>query len=241
MPGHDAIVRRVHAALEREPRIALHHHPIRITVAGDAVVLEGDVTGVAAKKLALELAGAVPGIRGVVDRLRVAPTERRGDGAMVDALARSLLGAPELSDCALRVRAKNRLETLHDAGADARGQIELTVEDGVVTLEGTVVSLSHKRLVGVLAWWTPGCRDVINSLVVAPHEEDNDDEVVDALRLVLEMDPLVRAEQVTAGCRDYVVTLEGCVRTEEERRRAEDDAWALFAVDRVVNRIEVRG
>jgi osmotically-inducible protein OsmY len=38
-----------------------------------------------------------------------------------------------------------------------------------------------------------------------------------------------------------VVTLAGCVRTAEERRRAELDAWCLFAVDRVVNRIEVRG
>jgi osmotically-inducible protein OsmY len=37
-----------------------------------------------------------------------------------------------------------------------------------------------------------------------------------------------------------VVTLEGYVRNEEERRRAELDAWALFAVDDVVNRIEVR-
>lgn len=66
-----------------------------------------------------------------------------------------------------------------------------------MTLEGRVVSLSHKRLAGVLAWWVPGCRD-------------------------------------------FVVTLDGLVRTEEERRRAEDDAWCLFAVDDVVNRIEVR-
>jgi len=92
----------------------------------------------------------------------------------------------------------------------------------------------------VLAWWTPGCRDVVNSLDVVPPEEDNDDEVVDALRLVLEMDPLVQAEQITASCRNYVVTLEGYVRTGEERRQAERDAWALFAVDNVVNRIEVR-
>jgi osmotically-inducible protein OsmY len=110
----------------------------------------------------------------------------------------------------------------------------------VVTFEGTVISHSHKRLAGVLAWWTPGCRDVVNSLDVSPPEADGDDEVVDALRLALEMDPLVQADQVTASCRNYVVTLEGCVRTEAERRRAELDAWSLFAVDNVVNRIEVR-
>jgi len=31
-----------------------------------------------------------------------------------------------------------------------------TVEDGVVTLNGRVPSLSHKRLAGALAWWNPG-------------------------------------------------------------------------------------
>ncbi|TAK41472.1 MAG: BON domain-containing protein, partial [Betaproteobacteria bacterium] len=36
-----------------------------------------------------------------------------------------------------------------------------------------------------------------------------------------------------------VVTLEGFVPTENERRRAEFDAWTLFGVDRVVNRLEL--
>jgi hypothetical protein len=42
---------------------------------------------VVAKKLALELAASVNGVRGVVDRLRVAPGERRGDGAVRDSVA----------------------------------------------------------------------------------------------------------------------------------------------------------
>ena len=65
------------------------------------------------------------------------------------------------------------------------------------------------------------------------------DHFVDALKLVLEMDPLVQADQIHVSCRDYVVTLEGVARTEEELRQAEFDAWCIFAVDDVVNRIEV--
>lgn len=64
---------------------------------------------------------------------------------------------------------------------------------------------------------------------------------MDALRLVLEMDPLVQADRFRVRCRNFAVTLEGCVRTEEERRQAELDAWCLFAVDEVINRIEARG
>jgi osmotically-inducible protein OsmY len=241
MPGKDAIIRQVRGALENEHRINLHRHPIKVDVADGAVVLEGEVEGIAAKKLALELAAAANGIRGVVDRLRIAVAERRGDGAIRIALCEYLLREPELLTCTIRAVAKGRGETLRDAGAEGTGAIEVDVDDGVVTLEGSVISLSHKRVAGVLAWWTPGCRDVVNSLAVVPAEEDNDAEVVDALRLVLEIDPLVHSDQITASCRNYVVTLEGCVRTEAERRRAEDDAWALFAVDRVVNRIELVG
>jgi osmotically-inducible protein OsmY len=240
MTTSEAIVRKVQGLLEHEPRVNLHRYPIKIDLADGAVVLEGDVESIAAKKLALELAASVGEIRGVVDRLRVAPSERRGDGAIRDSLCGFLLRDPELRNCTIRVRAKGRVETLRDVRGERAGEIEVAIEDGVITLEGAVISLSHKRIAGVLAWWTPGCRDVVNSLDVVPPEEDNDDEVVDALRLVLETDPLVQADQITASCRNYVVTLEGYVRNEEERRRAELDAWALFAVDDVVNRIEVR-
>ena len=220
MPHQDGVIKQVHRALEYEPRINLHRHPLKIGYADGAVILEGEVEHVAAKKLALELAAAVEGVRGVVDRLHVAPAERKGDGAIRDSLSAFLLREPEFRQCAIRVRTKGRIETLRDVPADAAGEIEVAVGEGVITLEGKVISVSHKRLAGVLAWWTPGCRDVVNSLDVEPPEEDNDGEVVDALRLVLEMDPLVQAGQIRASCRNYVVTLEGCVRTEEERRQA---------------------
>ncbi len=235
----EAIVKQIRAALESEPRVNLHRYPLKVAVVDGAVLLEGEVESVAAKKVALEIAGAAPGIRGVVDRVRIAVKERIGDGAMRDALCEFLLVEPELRNCTIRIRLKGRVETLREAPLERSGDIEVAIDDGVITLEGMVISLSHKRFLGVLAWWTPGCRDVINSLDVVPPEEDNDAEVVDALRLVLEADPLVQSDQVAASCRNYVVTLEGLVRTDEERWQAELDAWALFAVDRVINRIEV--
>lgn len=240
MLDRTAVISRVQGLLEREPRINLHRHPIRIDVVEGAVVLEGDVEDIAAKKLALEYAAGIEGVRGVVDRLHVAVAEPKGDGALRDALCTFLLNQPEFGNCTIRVRSKGRVETLRDAGHTGAGAIEVAVEGGIVTLEGEVISLSHKRIAGVLAWWTPGCRDVVNSLAVTPDEEDNDDEVADALRLVLEMDPLLEPDGIVGRVDGYVVTLEGHVRSEAQRRRAEFDAWALFGVDRVVNRLEVR-
>jgi osmotically-inducible protein OsmY len=236
-----AVVKRIQQALEYEPRINLHRYPLKISVVQGAVVIEGEVADIAAKKLALEAAGAIEGTRGVVDRLRVVPSERRGDGAIRDSFANFVRGATELSNCTIRVATNGGTETLHAAPPDGGGSIDFSVTDGVITLDGSVISLSHKRIAGVLAWWTPGCRDVVNSLDVVPHEEDIDDEVIDAVRLVLEMDPFVQPEQIDVKCSNYVVTLEGHVRTADERRRAELDAWYVFAVDRVINKLALLG
>src|SRR5512134_2545488 len=128
MPNRDAIVRQVQGALEHEPRINLHRFPVRIRLAEGAVVLEGEVESVAAKKLALELAGATGGVRGVVDRLRVVPSERKGDGAIRDLLSSFLLGAPELQSCAIRLDTKGRSEMLRDVRNGLSGQIELAID-----------------------------------------------------------------------------------------------------------------
>jgi osmotically-inducible protein OsmY len=242
MQNGNPILKTLWAAFEREPRINLHRWPVRIDLTEDGVVvLEGDVGSVAAKKLALELAATTPSVRGVVDRLHVAPPEPRGDGAILDALTTLLLDARELKNCTLRVIRKGETLTLQEAGGeDASGDLLVSVKDGVVTLDGWVISLSHKRMAGVLAWWTPGCRDVVNALEVQPPEQDNDDEVSDALSLVLEMDPLIPdPRQIRVHTRNYVVTLEGLVATQAEKDRAEQDAWCLFAVDNVINQLSV--
>jgi osmotically-inducible protein OsmY len=94
-------------------------------------------------------------------------------------------------------------------------------------------------LAGVLAWWVPGSRDVVNGLEEAPPEEDNDDEVTDAVRLVLEKDPFVNADQIRISTQNYVVTLEGLVLNKEVKEMAEFDAWYVFGVDKVVNKLIV--
>jgi osmotically-inducible protein OsmY len=128
---------------------------------------------------------------------------------------------------------------VREAPRAAVGVIEVEVADGLVTLNGRVGSLSHKRLAGVLAWWVPGSQDVVNGLEVIPPMADTDDEVVDAVRLVLEKDPFVNASQIRVRCRDYVVTLEGEIPRLKEKEMAEADAWYVFRVNRVVNNIIV--
>jgi osmotically-inducible protein OsmY len=124
--------------------------------------------------------------------------------------------------------------------SDGRGSIEIEVEDGTVRLDGLVPDLVTKRLAGAMAWWVPGTRDVINGVAVEPPEEDSPDMIAEAIRVILEKDPFVNASQVRAGVRGAAVRLTGLVPTEAERQAAERDAWCTFAVDDVINEIEVR-
>jgi osmotically-inducible protein OsmY len=240
MTDDGSALARVQASLSSDARINLQAHPLKVSIDDDAVVLEGQVDSVAAKKLALEHAASVEGIRGVVDRLRVDPGQPRDDRAIRDGLIAGIDAEREFANCTIRYLASSGVETFREASGDRSGDIVIAVDDGIVSLEGTVISLSHKRVLGVLAWWTPGRRDVVNSLRIEPGEEDNDEEVVEALRIVLEMDPTLDADQITAHSRDFVVTLQGYVATAQQRRRAELDAWSLFGVDDVINRIEVQ-
>jgi len=242
MPEMTSVERAVKAAFEHGHDINLHRHPIRFDfdVTLGALTLEGEVENIIAKKRAFEIASRIDGVDGVIDRLTVVPGERRGDGAVRDSLLQELLQEPALLPCTLRVQQKGRMETVREPPEAPGCAVDVSVQDGVIRLNGRIPSLSHKRLAGALAWWTPGCRDVINGLVVTPSQTDNDDEIADALRLVLEKDPLVHADQIGIRIRDKVVTLTGLVGNKEEKKMAELDAWYVFGVNQVINEIAVR-
>lgn len=239
--NNEEILKHTYAAVERAAHIDFKDYPIDMSFSDGVLTLDGEVPDIVCKKLALNGIAAVPGVENVVDRLRVKPGERAGDGAIRNAICDNLLRDVDFQNCELRALAKrNEVQLLRQPqDGESSGSIVITVEEGVVTLWGHVISLSHKRLAGVLAWWTTGCRDVVNSLEISPPEEDNDDEIADALRLVLETDPVVPAEQIGISARDHVVTLEGIVATEQQRRHVELDAWYIFGVSDVVNRIQV--
>lgn len=239
MSEKDGILKQVRAAFEFEPRIDLHHYPVEMDFSDGTLTLEGVMQSVAAKKLALELGIAVPGVTGIIDRLKVAPSAAMSDAEIRDHLCNALAGDSAFGDCVIRADIKGQVETFREPPLEKVGDIEIIVEDGAVLLEGQVPSLSHKRLAGVLAWWVPGSTNVLNCLEVIPPEEDNNDEITDAVRLALEKDPFVNADQIRISTRNRVVTLEGLVRNEKEREMAESDAWFTFGVDKVIDRIEV--
>jgi osmotically-inducible protein OsmY len=239
MKNQERIITEVTAALEREPSVNLHRFSVAVKFNDGILTLEGELEQIAAKKKALEAAATVPGVTGIVDRLRLVPATQMQDGEIRDHVCNALLAENLLSSCTVWAIVKNSPVVIREPALGVDGSISVEVKDGVVILNSAVPSLSAKRLAGVLAWWVPGSRDVVNGIEIAPHEEDNDDEVVDAVRLILEKNPFVNASQVRVTCRNYEVTLDGLVKSGIQRQMAEADCWYTFRVDQVTNLLQV--
>jgi osmotically-inducible protein OsmY len=236
----ERVLKEVRAAFEREPRINLHRYPVRMEFNDGVLTLEGEIEDIAAKKLGMELAAAVRGVSGIIDRLHVRPATPMGDGAILDAVRDALLQEPTLQNCSIDLLRKGQLETVRQMSDERHGMIRVSVANGVVVLDDHVTSLAQKRLAGVLAWWVPGSRDVINGMAVEPDQPDSDEELAKTIRVVLKKDPFVNVDRITVTARRSVVTLEGEMPSAPQREMAEFDAWYVFGVDRVVNRLEVR-
>jgi len=238
--SQSALIGRIRAALEKNTSVNLHRFPIVLSFEGEDLVIEGSVEHIAAKKIALEIAAdTAPGI-GIVDRLHVRPAEPMGDREIRDHVVKVLLEEPALDRCLIHSRQPNRLESHRKTVSEPTGTIVVEVDNGVVTLNGEVPSLSHKRLAGVLTWWVPGCCDVVNGLEEVPREQDNDDELTDAVRLVLEKDPFVNATKIRVTTKDWIVTLVGLVPNQTMKQMAERDVWCVLGVKNVVNNIQVK-
>ncbi|WP_159589700.1 BON domain-containing protein [Chelativorans xinjiangense] len=96
-------------------------------------------------------------------------------------------------------------------------------------------SLTSKRLAG------SSCGGfLINGIAVSPLEDDAPILVEEAVCIALERSRFVDAPQIRVGGRGRVVRLTGLVKSDVMRDAAEADAWYVFGVDDVINKIEVR-
>lgn len=235
----EALLTRIRAALEQDQRVNVHRSPITVWSQNGQIVLEGMVEDIIAKRAAVyDTFKLTQGHWPVLDLLRVSPGKAMEDLALRNEITEILTQEPVFTEYTLTVAVDDEITTLHDAGRPAC-HIHLDIQNGVVTLIGQVESLSHKRLAEALTWWAAGCVSVNNLITVVPAQEDNDDELTDAVRLLLEKDPLVHADQLRVGAAGGVVELTGSVASEEEKRLAVLDAWYITGVWDVVDRIEV--
>ncbi|MGA9546922.1 MAG: BON domain-containing protein [Rhodomicrobium sp.] len=163
---HTAIEAKIRAALHSEPRLGPSFHLKQIIFEDDgSLVLDGEVPNVAAKKLALERTAAIPGITGIVDRLHVIPATPMGDGEIRVHVRDALINEPAFENLEVRSSMLANGCSLAAFPKEVRAPSMLRSRTG---LNGRVPGLPSKRLAGVLAWWVPGVRDVVNGIELDP-------------------------------------------------------------------------
>jgi osmotically-inducible protein OsmY len=118
-------------------------------------------------------------------------------------------------------------------------QPEVTVDNGVVTLTGTVDNLAAKRAAAEDAKNTVGVRRVRNYLRVRPVSLVPDAELAERIKAALQRDPSVERHEVIVSVVNGKTLLSGRVDSQFEKDQAEDVASRVAGVVEVDNNITV--
>ncbi|HET7650531.1 MAG TPA: BON domain-containing protein [Gammaproteobacteria bacterium] len=232
MEQHQELTSALLAAFEKDPDINLHESAIRVSYR-ENLRLEGQVANIIVKRKARRIATQLSGLSDIEDRMRLRPGQVRIGKALLDAVVNALSQEPAFRDFAIHAVSRG------DGVQDVSGWVGVAVDDCQVRLDGMVNSLSHRRLAEVIAWWVPGTCDVHNHIRVQPAEKDTDDELTDAIMMVLEKDPMLHAETISPHVKARIVTLTGTVHSQEQRRMAIYDCWYVAGVHDVNSELQL--
>jgi hyperosmotically inducible periplasmic protein len=156
-------------------------------------------------------------------------------------------GGAEVSDAELRQKLSQGLT--YDRvgyGTTPFNAIELGVQNGIVTVRGIVVTPTDKDSAISLIENTPGVRDVIDELEVAPLSPNDDRIRLAEARAIYGYGPLNKyvldpAKSIRITVVNGHVTLNGVVDSEADKNMAGIRANGVSGVFSVVNNLQVAG
>jgi osmotically-inducible protein OsmY len=192
---------------------------IEVEVEGGEVALTGDVPSYSARQAATSTVWSIDGVTAVDNRLSVEYP--------------STIEFP--SDAEVRSNIESIL--LWNTEIDS-SEIAISVQDHIVTLEGTVDSYWKKVRAADLADVT-GVFEVVNKLAVVPTEDYVDEDIAGDVTDALDRNLHVNVDDVTVKVKDGEVTLTGTVSSWTAYRSAEDSAFYTLGVRDVDNRLTI--
>ena len=127
-----------------------------------------------------------------------------------------------------------RLDHVIDANT-----IDVEIQDGIVTLKGTVGSILEKERSVQIAESLVGVRAIVDRLRVNPRESRSDGEIEIDVESALTVDPAVEVSEVDAVVRRGTVTLTGSVDSWQEKELCAIVVKGVKGVREVRNHISV--
>ena len=164
------LVMKVHSEFINED--VLSGSNIDVDVKNGVVTLQGTVPSAAARARALELAKKNDGVKSVVDQLKIAPAAGTSTAANADRAAEKTASATRTTGRAVDdgwIKSKIYAQYMVDWNTVLDdSNIDVDVERGAVTLNGTVKSAAAKTKAVSIAKATDGVKSVRDNLKVAP-------------------------------------------------------------------------
>ena len=129
---------------------------------------------------------------------------------------------------------------LADTDGLARSDIEVDVQDGIVTLSGTAEHLLAKRRAAAIAKRTRGVQAVLNKILVRAGKQRPNDDIRADITQALSMSAAVDKPQIALDVNRGTVAMTGRVDSLAEKRVAETTVAGVRGVREVVNQLVVR-
>lgn len=192
---------------------------ITVDVRDGIATLSGNVPSTSALTAALSAAAVVAGGTNIIDDLKVRAT-----------------GESETPDARLKVTVAELLA--HNPDIDP-SRIMVMVQQGTVTLEGSVDVDWKKEYVEQLVAVTKGVRNVVSNLTVVPTKGVADQTTADSINAALQKHALIDDENVTVRVEDGKVTLSGKVSGPTARQIARRAASYSLGVTDVLDELEL--
>ncbi|MDT7043723.1 BON domain-containing protein [Candidatus Nitronereus thalassa] len=189
--------------LSKDEGVAAHH--IDVIVKNGIVMATGTVDNLLAKERITQLASTFKGVRAVVNRIQVAPRRSSTDSEIKDHVEQALLDNPA-----------TELLDLH-----------VSVQDGIVTLQGTVQSWQEQQLSLTVAKGVQGVRDTIERVQLATIPNRSDRALTHEIAQRLRYDVWIPHDSINVHVRNGKATLSGVVHSVEEKNRAGRLAWVF--------------
>ncbi len=207
--------REVQEALDWEP--ALDARAINVSVKNGIVTLTGSVPNYPEKHVAEKTAGLVRGVKAVACELAVAlpAFNSRSDQEIARAAADAIAWNTLLADA----------------------KIQVFVDNGRITLQGTVNWNYQRQSADRSVRYLAGVRDVNNHIVVKPVAERV--AIKSHIQAALIRNARLDSDRVSVEVRGEHVVLSGTVQSWIERDEAERAAWASPGVGEVDNELVV--
>ena len=210
-----SIRNNVEAELQFDP--SLDASGIGVAVKAGVVTLTGHVESYASKMLAERAVGRVRGVRALAEEIEV-----------------QLAVSAEHDDEEIARRAANLISWSTSIAPDA---VHIKVEKGWVTLTGELDWQYQKNVVADLIRNLSGVVGESNLIRIRPHLESKD--VLHSLTNAFHRHAKLQSAAIKVKIDGGKVTLTGSVGAWNDRRLAEDAAWAIQSVTEVVDQLVV--